>query len=89
MLIEKIGYPAMLEQTAEESVELAHALLKLARKTRDENPTPVTTEHILDNLYEEVADVLVCLEELELDSKRLEAWEAVKKMRIKERFGDA
>ena len=37
MLIEKIGIPAMLEQTAEECVELAHACLKLARYYRNEN----------------------------------------------------
>ena len=31
MLQEVIGTPAMLEQTAEECVELAHACMKLAR----------------------------------------------------------
>lgn len=35
-LIENIGEPAMLEQLAEECVELAHAALKLARVERGE-----------------------------------------------------
>lgn len=35
---------ALLEQVAEECTELGHAALKLARKYRNENPTPVTEE---------------------------------------------
>lgn len=38
MLAEAIGTPAMLEQTAEECVELAQSCLKLARLMRGENP---------------------------------------------------
>lgn len=34
-----IGTPAVLEQLAEESAELAQAALKLSRKLRGENPT--------------------------------------------------
>ena len=51
----------MLEQTAEECCELAQACLKMARKLRDENPTPKSIEDIRDNLVEEMADVNVCL----------------------------
>ena len=36
MIIDAIGEPALLEQTAEEAIELAHACLKLARKLRAE-----------------------------------------------------
>ena len=39
-IIEQIGECAVLEQLAEECVELAQAALKLARKKRGENPTP-------------------------------------------------
>ena len=65
MLIEKIGKPAMLEQTAEECVELAHACLKLARYYRNENKVyGKTKEELLDNLAEEMADVEICIDEI-------------------------
>lgn len=65
MLLEKIGKPAMLEQTAEECVELAHACLKLARYYRNENKVyGKTEEELLDNLAEEMADVDICFNEI-------------------------
>ena len=64
MLQEVIGTPAMLEQTAEECVELAHACLKLARYLRGENKVYKTKEEIYSNLSEEIADVYICTDEL-------------------------
>ena len=64
-VVEKIGVSALLEQTAEECCELAHACLKMARKLRDENPTPRQIEDIRDELVEEMADVELCLIELD------------------------
>ena len=64
MITEKIGLPAMLEQTAEECTELAHACLKLARIVRGENPTPAKKIEMLDAVEEEVADVMICVDEL-------------------------
>ena len=61
-VVDKIGVPALLEQTAEESIELAHACLKLARKIRKENPTPKTKEELCHNLNEEIADVKLCID---------------------------
>ena len=66
MFIEKIGKPAMLEQLAEEAAELGQAALKLARKLRNENPTPVTIDDAVANLSEEVTDVSLCLNELKI-----------------------
>ena len=63
MLQEVIGTPAMLEQTAEECIELAHACLKLARYLRDENKVYKTKEEIYSNLSEEIADVYICIDE--------------------------
>ena len=60
-IVEQIGVPALLEQTAEECCELAQACLKMARKLRDENPTPKSVEDIREELVEEMADVHVCL----------------------------
>ena len=58
---EVVGKPAMLEQCAEECTELAQACLKMARKMRNENPTPAAMNDILANLNEEVADVMICM----------------------------
>lgn len=60
-VVDKIGVPALLEQTAEECCELAHACLKMARKLRDENPTPRQIEDIRDDLVEEIADAHLCI----------------------------
>ena len=38
-ILERVSTPVLLEQTAEECVELAHVLLKYARYLRGENPT--------------------------------------------------
>lgn len=83
-----IGIPALLEQTAEEASELAQACLKMSRKLRGENPTPKNMIQVRNDLLEEVADVMNCLEQIveyadifahsSLDSMRiskLERWE--------------
>lgn len=57
-----IGTPAVLEQLAEESAELAQAALKLSRKLRGENPTPKSQEDCLYALLEEMADVKLCMD---------------------------
>lgn len=61
-IVEKIGVPAVLEQAAEECAELNQACLKLSRKLRGENPTPVDMMTLLDQVCEEIADVEVCIE---------------------------
>lgn len=66
MMIEKIGTPAMLEQLAEESAELAQAALKMSRVIRGENPTNKTAKEAQANLIEEYSDVVQCANELQL-----------------------
>jgi predicted house-cleaning noncanonical NTP pyrophosphatase (MazG superfamily) len=64
-LVSAIGVPAMYEQAAEESSELSFACLKMARYIRGENKVHNRTEESLkQNLNEEVADVLVCIEQM-------------------------
>ncbi len=64
-LVNAIGEPAMLEQTAEECAELSFACLKLARMLRGENKVHGRTEQELrNNLEEEIADLHVCFEEM-------------------------
>lgn len=60
-VLEMIGTAALLEQLAEESAELAQAALKMARKIRNENPTPKPQTDCVANLQEEIADVELCI----------------------------
>lgn len=90
MLLEKIGKPAMLEQTAEECVELAHACLKLARYYRGENKVYGKTKgELLDNIVEEMADVDICIWEIlngfEMSEQYSDCFEN-KAYRLKERL---
>ena len=64
-VIEAIGLPAVLEQCAEELAELTQATLKMARKLRGENPTPVTHAQAAEHLHEELGDVRLCLNVLD------------------------
>jgi len=89
-IIKEIGTPAMLEQLAEESVELAHACLKLSRKIRDENPTPREYDDIRDSVIEEISDVYLCIDFI-IDKLHINPWtlvemEAKKKQRWIERM---
>lgn len=88
MLVEKIGVPAMLEQTAEECIELAHACLKLARDVRGDNPTFKDKEQLINNISEEVADVMICILELGCEDAEIKKWKDMKTERIKKRFSD-
>lgn len=65
-VIEAIGLPAVLEQCAEELAELTQASLKMARKLRGENPTPVTHAQAAEHLHEELGDVRLCLKVLDV-----------------------
>lgn len=60
-ILEMIGTAALLEQLAEESAELAQAALKMARKIRNENPTPKSHADCVANPQEEIADVELCI----------------------------
>ena len=65
-LVDYIGVPALLEHLAEECIELGFATLKYARFLRGENKVHGrTSEEMIDNFLEEVADVLITLYELE------------------------
>lgn len=64
MIRDYIGTPALLEQFAEECTELAQASLKYARKLKGENPTPKKIDEIKENFWEEITDILICIDEL-------------------------
>lgn len=84
---EEIGLPALLEQCAEECMELGHACLKLARIMRGDNPTPADKEEAIKYICEESADVDLCIsilmdaelftldEILDVADKKYDRWE--------------
>ena len=81
---QKLSCADQLAQLAEEATELAHAALKLERVVRGTNPTPVTQIEATVKLCEETADVLNCLEVLNIwpgtesiniiQSEKMERW---------------
>lgn len=86
-VMDQIGEPAFLLQLAEECSELAQAALKLVRKMGGENPTPKTFEQYRSSLQEEMADVLLCIDQYldeqesdftvwvyEIKKQKLERW---------------
>ncbi len=53
---------ALLGQLAEEAAELAQAALKYQRIHMNENPTPVNENEAACAFYEELGDVLCCVD---------------------------
>ena len=76
----KLSQAALLEQMAEECAELTQALLKKARKLRNENYTPKSIKEIDYAIDEEFTDVMICarilsiVENPYLIKKKLERW---------------
>lgn len=87
-IIDLIGDAALLEQLAEECSELAQAALKMARKRRGTNPTPMTMEECKQRLTEETADVLLCIKELHsiIDCDKADEFMDIKRDRWEERI---
>lgn len=68
MIVDKVGLPATLEQCAEECSEFAAICLKLARKIRNENPTPRTFEEIRLDFIEELSDASLLIDILSAET---------------------
>ncbi len=59
-IISNVSEPALYEQMAEECSELCKALLKKARKLRNENYTPQKLNKINVDIIEEFGDLILC-----------------------------
>ena len=68
---EQLPQEELLAQLAEEATELAHAALKYRRTLDGTNPTPVKRSEALANLKEEIADVLLLMNILDLDTPQI------------------
>ena len=94
LITQKLGARERLEVLAEEAAELSQAALKMIRAYRmggAVNPTPLTQEDALDNLFEEVADVELVVETLGLyvNRGRIEEIKEEKRSRWIERLKGA
>ena len=91
-LVDVIGEPAMLEQTAEECTELAQACLKYARYLRGENKVYKPIHTIRANFHEELADVSICVDEMIshhfVDVEKVRACEKFKRERMQKRLAE-
>jgi len=67
-IIDCLPLPELLCQLAEEAAELAQAALKLRRCYDGTNPSRVPLEDAMKQLQEEVADVLLSLQALGMDT---------------------
>ena len=71
MRVRDLPEETKLIQLAEEASELAQAALKLIRARRGD--TPVSEHQAVRNLFEEIADVNVCLVAIDPDPYTIEA----------------
>lgn len=77
----------LLAQVAEEAAELAQAALKLRRVLNGNSPTPVQYSDAVDQLNEEMADVMLCTDQLHfLDMEKIKQIYAAKEKRWLERM---
>lgn len=68
----------LLAQLAEEAAELAQAALKMRRVMDGRNPTPVRISEAWADLQEEIADVLNCLQVLDISTDDQEYRETIR-----------
>lgn len=79
----------LLLQLAEEAAELSQAAMKLRRVMDGRNPTPVGYQMAVKNLNEEMADVLLCADQISsLDDKQIARTKQSKLARWMERLKD-
>lgn len=79
----------LLLQLAEEAAELSQAAMKLRRVMDGRNPTPVGYQMAVKNLNEEMADVLLCADQISsLDEKQIAKTKQNKQARWMERLKD-
>lgn len=62
-----VGSKELAVGLAEECAELAQAAIKFRRCFSKENPTPKPLDEVIDNFYEEVADVILYLDAMSVN----------------------
>ena len=78
----------LLAGLAEEAAELAPVALKLRRVYDGTNPTPKLESVAIDDLYEEIADTLLYVDQLKLNLDEIERIKAEKLKRWRRRLSE-
>lgn len=73
----KLPETELLAQLAEEAAELASAALKMRRVLDGTNPTPVRMSEAWASLQEETADVLLCLQMVEISTNTCDHYKTI------------
>lgn len=60
-IADTLGTEEILIQLGEEASELSQAALKLRRCINGKNPTPKTYNECIENIFEEISDVDICI----------------------------
>ena len=84
----KLPVVELLAGLAEEAAELAQAALKLRRVYDGTNPTPKLESVAIDDLYEEIADTLLYVDQLKLNLDEIERVKAEKLRRWRRRLSE-
>ena len=84
----KLPVVELLAGLAEEAAELAQAALKLRRVYDGTNPTPKLESVAIDDLYEEIADTLLYVDQLKLNLDEIERVKAEKLKRWRRRLSE-
>ena len=83
---ERVPVVELLAGLAEESSELAQAALKLRRVFVSNNPTPVSEDQAIENLWEEIADVNLYVSLLDINLGAVSEYMQAKQRRWEERL---
>ncbi len=81
-ITQNISEQELLAQLAEEASELAQAALKLRRSMRRENPTPISRQVAKNGLLEEIADVLNCIETVNLSKTEVKLINQIREKKL-------
>lgn len=83
---ERVPVVELLAGLAEEASELAQAALKLRRVFVSNNPTPVSEDQAIENLWEEIADVNLYVSMLDINLGAVSEYMQAKQRRWEERL---
>ena len=88
--MEKIKLPVneLLCGLAEECAELGQAALKLRRSYDQTNPTPIDTDTAFEKLCEEIADVLLYIEQITVPMPYVQEIKGIKMKRWQNRLNE-
>ena len=86
LIKERVPVVELLAGLAEEASELAQAALKLRRVFVSNNPTPVSEDQAIENLWEEIADVNLYISMMDINLGAVSEYMQAKQRRWEDRL---